>query len=441
MPISKLQIDFRVLLVSLAAITPMHGQAPSATLAAGTPLAVRLVRHTPMRAGETIRTQLIYPVYAENQLLLPANTTVIGTVVSLNPNHSQRVNARFNGDFTPFRVPVVRFDQIALSNGDTVHVDTINASDGAPLLRLTAPSARNGGFIHRQWNSGMQMLHGQVALITAPEKGDRLLQLFYNHLPYHPQRIETGTSWTVETASPMAIPSPPPPPSASGNAAAAGSNTSNSWIIQAYLENRLSSQTASIGEPIKALVAEPVYNQDHTIAIPQGAILVGAVTKAAPARSFSRAGRLGFDFKQVILPDGQIQNVQSALKGVDAASAANLAMDSEGKVAPKPQDKIVVPLILALLATRPLDQDGGGQLGKNFVGANGFGLAGNIIGLAGGSPELSAAIGAYGTALSIYRRWIARGTEVTFVRDTRLVLEATPRNASVLKPEQKQTRQ
>jgi len=104
--------------------------------------------------------------------------------------------------------------------------------------------------------------------------------------------------------------------------------------------------------------------------------------------------------------------------------------------AKKPQDKIVVPLILILLATRPLDREHGDSnlAGKNFVGANGFGLAGNLISLAGGSPNIAVGIGAYGAAISLYRRWIAHGHEVTFARDTRLVLQTTPRTAAVLKP-------
>jgi hypothetical protein len=113
-------------------------------------------------------------------------------------------------------------------------------------------------------------------------------------------------------------------------------------------------------------------------------------------------------------------------------------MDSEGRVAPKPQDKVMIPLLLALLATRPLDDDGGvSQLGKNFVGANGFGLAARILSIAGTSPNVAAGIGAYGTAVSIYRRWIAHGKDVTFARSTRVIVEATPRNAPVLMPNKK----
>jgi len=67
------------------------------------------------------------------------------------------------------------------------------------------------------------------------------------------------------------------------------------------------------------------------------------------------------------------------------------------------------------------------------VGANGFGLAGNLIALAGGSSSFAAGIGAYGTAIAIYRRWIAHGNDVSFARDTGIVLQATPRSTAVLK--------
>jgi len=410
------------------------GQTKAVTLPAGTPLPVRIVGHLPMRAGETVRAELIYPVYIDNQIALREKTALLGTVTELHANQTQRVHARINGDFTPFHTPVVRFSQIVLDNGMAIPLEAGAATDGAPLLRLTAPAPRKGGFVHKQWDAGMQILHDQIGVFTAPNKGDRLLQLVYHQLPYHPERIEDGTAWTIETVEPVTVPvqlSQPPAATASATTTDAGRPT---WMIDAYLRDQLSSASAKPGQPVQAIVSEPVYNRDHTIAIPQGAVLMGAVTQARPARCFARAGALAFDFKQIVLPGGQTQNVQSALTGADAASSANLAMDSEGKVQPKPQDKIVVPLLLALLATRPLDEDGGLQAGRNFVGANGFGLAGNLIALATGSAKVSAGVGAYGTAVSLYRRWIAHGNEVTFVKDTRLALEATPRNASILRP-------
>jgi hypothetical protein len=391
-----------------------------------------------MRTGEPIRAELLYPAYADNQLVLPAKTIFLGTVTELHSDHSRRVQARINGDFTPFHIPVVRFSQVVLADGTALPINAGPASDGAPILRLTAPPPRKGGFIRKQWDAGMEILHGQVVIFTAPEKTDRLLQFVYHQLPYHPERIEKGTAWTIETTEPLSIPASPAPdssPTVSAKPHAPTDDSHPTWTIEAYLTAPLSSATAKTGQSVQALVAEPVYNHDHTIAVPQGSVVVGAITQAKPARSFARAGTLHFDFRQVILPSGQSRNVQASLSGADAAKDAKLAMDSEGTVKPAPQDKIVVPLLLAYLATRPLDDDGAaGQAGKNFVGANGFGLAGNLISLAGGSANLATAIGAYGTAVSIYRRWIARGKEVTFARDTRIVLEATPRGSAVLKP-------
>jgi hypothetical protein len=57
-----------------------------------------------------------------------------------------------------------------------------------------------------------------------------------------------------------------------------------------------------------------------------------------------------------------------------------------------------------------------GKVGRNS-GANGFRFAGNIIGLAGGSAKIS-----------------ARGREVTFSHDARIVLPTKPRNSSLLQP-------
>ncbi len=428
----------------LAALLAAHlapCQTPAVNMPAGTPLPVSIDDHLPMRAGQQIRARLLYPVYVDNTLILPEKTVVIGTVIGLHPNRSLRNNARLNADFTPFHTPVVSFSGIILPDGTSLALTTSTATDGAPIYRLVAPPPSKGGFVRKQYDAGIQILHDQVNVFTAPHKGDRLLQLFYHQLPYHPERIESGTAWTVETATDLSIPAQPaplgaptPPPTAEHATAV---DDQQNWIIQAYLDEPLTSATAKTGQAIKATVAEPIYNPDHTIAVPQGATLVGAITSAKPARSFARAGTLGFNFNQIILPRGVTKNVQAALTGVDSDSSADLQMNSEGRVKPKPKDKIVVPLILAFLATRPLDDDGGvaSQGGKNFVGANGLGLIGNIIGWAGGSSYIATGIGAYGTAVSLYRRWIAAGHQVTFPRDTRLVVQATARKAAVLKPE------
>lgn len=393
-----------------------------------------------MHVGQPVRGQLIYEVCADNAVALPEKTIVLGTVTALRSNHSRRVQARLNGDFTPFHIPVVHFSEILLPDGTKVPITTADATDGAPILHLTAPPHQEGGFIRREWHVGLGVLHDQMAVITAPGKADRLLQLVYHELPYHPERIDKGTAWTIETTAPVSlVPQSPPeaasaadPPAQPAHNAGKDSGHPN-WIVQAYLSEKLDSTTAKTGQPIRAIVAEPVFNPDHSIAVPQGAIVNGAITQAKPARSFGRAGTLAFNFKSITLPSGQTQNVQAAITGADSDAAAKLAMNSEGQVKQKPQDKITVPLLLALLATRPLDEDRDGGAGKNAVGSNGFGFATRLIAVAGGSAQFATGVGAYGTAVAVYRRWIAHGHNVSFARDTRIVLEATPRSAAVLK--------
>jgi hypothetical protein len=418
------------LLTSCAALC----QTSSATLPAGTPLPVQTSDHLPMRVGQPIRAELIYPVYADNQLVLPEKTILEGTVTALRPDHSHRVTSRLRGDFTPFTIPVVRFTGILLSDGTTLPITTATATDGAPIYRLVAPPPRKGGFVHKQFDNGVQVLRDQLAFFTAPDKRDRFTQLLYTQLPYHPQRIQSGTAWTVETTTPLDV---PPQPDLTPAPAAKPADPST-WMVNAYLAEKLSSITSKPGQTIHAVVAEPIYNPDHTIAVPEGATLVGVVTQAKPSRRFGRAGVLHFDFRQLVLPSGKTQNVQTALTSADSSAGQNLAMDSEGQVKPKPQDKVLVPLLLIALAASPLHQDhDDGDLGlfrKNAGASNSIGVVGFIVGTATGSANVAAGFGAYGAALSLYNRWIKRGSEVTFAKDTRIVVQTTARRSQVLKP-------
>ena len=157
---------------------------------AGTPLALTIDRNYRMRVGEPIRARLLYPIYADNQLLLPKDTLVTGTVSRLRSDHKRRMNAALGGDFTPFRIPEVRFEQIVLANGVSVPFDAGPAIDGTPIYRAVAPPAAKGGFLRREIESGLNAVRGDLAFYIAPGRGDRFLQFVYGRLPYHPQRIE-----------------------------------------------------------------------------------------------------------------------------------------------------------------------------------------------------------------------------------------------------------
>lgn len=403
-----------------------------------------------MKVGAPVRGELVYSVYANNELVLPAGTPVTGSVVALRPDKTRRVRASLGGDFTPFRVPVVRFSGLVLADGTTLPVATGDATDGTAIYRAVSPAPVHGGFVGQEIHSGLTVLRDDLGAFIGPGKADRLRMFVYSQLPYHPQRIEKGTAWTVETTAALAVPAESAPavaPNANtgtkphfwepqNDAAPALNGDKSTWMIEAYLSAPLSSEKSKQGESIKAVVTQPVYNADHTIAVPQGATLVGSVTRAKPSRRFGRTGVLSFNFQQLVFPEGEkTQTVETRLTGAD--SAANIALNSEGQAKAKPQDKLAIPLLLAVMASRPLDQDEGHahhQVQKNGTGgAAGLGLVGTIVGLAGGSPYAAAGIGYWGAARAVYSRWIAHGQTIAFPKDTRIVVETTPRRGSAMK--------
>jgi hypothetical protein len=441
---------FRISALSLLLLYAVAARTQG-VLPAGTPLPVQTDDHLPMRVGQPVHASLIYPVYADDMLVLPAQTTLIGVVTELHPNRARRTRALLGGDFTPFHIPVVQFSQILLPDGSTLPFSSDSATDGAPIYRAISPPPSKGGFLRREFDMGLSVARDDLAIFIAPGRADRFTQFIYGEIPYHPERIEKGTAWTIETKAPLVIPPQPAPPSPpvvvmqkrhfweQPAPPPPAPNDSGKWTIQAYLDDTISSETTKTGQAIKATVAEPIYNPDHTIAIPQGATLVGAVTKARPSRSFNRSGTLNFSFRQLTLPGGTPQNVETTLTGAD--SAETLALNSEGQPKPKPQDKLSLPIFLAVLASRPLDQDhhdggDGSSLGKNATGgAAGLGLIGTIIGLAGASPNAAAGIGYWGAAVAVYYRWIAPGKKITFARDTRIVVQTVARRSAAMQPD------
>ncbi len=138
------------------------------------------------------------------------------------------------------------------------------------------------------------------------------------------------------------------------------------------------------------------------------------------------------------MPGEQAQNVQATLTGADSDRDQRLAMNSEGQVKPKPQDKIIVPVLLIALASRPFDEDN--LTAHSAVASNSIGVIGFIVGTAAGQPNIAAGIGFYGAAIAIYERLLRRGKEVAFERDTRIVLQTTARHGATLKPNTRRLR-
>jgi hypothetical protein len=406
-------------------------------LPAGTSLQVEIVRHYPMKAGEAIEGRLVYPIYADGKLVVPESTALHGTVVGLEPDSKTRWHGRLMGDFTPFHIAKVRFDELMLPDGPRA-ITTSGASTGATVLRLAAAGAQpKQSLVKREWTQAKGQMHDRIQFFTAPGFGDRALQILYHQLPYHPERIDAHTSWTFELAAPLPLPEQaanapaPPPPMIPGRP--------ETWSVRAVLSSEVSSATAKAGDPVRALVVEPVFDKDRQLVVPQDSVLVGKVTTAKAARGFGRNGKLRFTFQQVRFPEGTgvpaaNRPVEGALAGATTQGTQSLNLDAEGTITPKSQSSAIAPLLLTLLAGRALDQDGN-ITAQTGVASNGFGLVGRVVGVASGSRNLAAGLGFYAAGLSFYQNFLRTGHDVIFPKDTRIEIETTPLRAPVLKPE------
>jgi len=424
-----------------------RGQTASIQVPAAAPLSVQLLRHVPMETGAALEGHLLYPVYVENWIAIPAGAILRGRVTHLDSDRSRRIHSRLRGDFTPFHVPVVRFDQLVLPDGNIEPIASDTTKAGVPILRLSPPPGRKkGSFLSRQIDAEKQRVKDAVSLFTAPGRGDRLVQFIYTQLPYHPERIEAGTAWTVELAKPLDLNlkhSPPEagndPPVQQGEQAtkegqdAPGPEQRNEWRLRAYLQQTISSANRKPGDTFEALVSEPVFDASKAVVVPQGSVLIGEITQTKRARSFGRQGKLRFRFRELKLPSGFSQPVEGTLTGVDSSKSANLQIDSEGGIGPRPQNRVVLPLVLTFLAGRAFDDDGS-QVAHSAIASNGFGIVGRVVGIVSSSRNVAAGIGLYGAALAFYDLWLARGHDVVFVKNTRIEVTTTPARSPLSAP-------
>ncbi len=440
---TRTPLRFSVLLSLIVTGCGVFAQETSIQVPTGTPLPVQLGKHVPMKKGKPIDGHLIYPVYAKNKLAIPAGSVLRGRVVALNPDRSRRIRSRLWGDFTPFHIPVVHFDQLVLPDGTIQKIVSSNATDGAPVLHLSASASKKShSFIVRHLSQVKQGAKDAAAFVTAPGRKDRLVQLFYHQLPYHPERIESATMWTVTLAQPLALretkasgtakshsttasAAVPKPGEKSPSSAVTKSEDKLAWHLTAYLQQTISSANEKKGNTFEAVVAEPIFQPDHTLAVPQGSVLVGTITQAKAARFFGRTGKLRFDFRELKFPGASSQKVKGTLEGAVASKAQKLQLDSEGGVQSQPQNRIIVPVVLTLLAGRSLDNDGN-FTGNAAVSSNGFGLVGRIVGIVSGSPSVASGIGFYAAGLSVGERWLVHGQNVSFVKNTRIEVTTVP---------------
>jgi hypothetical protein len=392
-----------------------------------------------MKTGEAIEGRLLHPIFAEGRLAVAQNIRLHGSVAALKADSKTRWHGRLRGDFTPFHTAQIQFDELDLPGG-AVAISASRAENGAPVLHLAAVGARpRQSRLARYWSQAKGQMHDRIAYFTAPGLGDRALQLLYHQLPYHPERIEAHTLWSFDLTTPLSLPNAPAAAQPSGATVQSLPGQPEIWSVNALLAGDLTSAHAKPGDPVEALVVEPVFDRQQQLVVPQGSVLVGKVTTAKAARSLGRNGKLRFTFQQVRFPEGAGQAegagqpVQGALAGATAGSEQGLSLDAEGAITPRNQASAIAPILLTLLAGRALDQDGN-MYADAGVASNGFGFVGRIVGVAAGNRNLAAGIGFYAAGLSFYENFLHKGRDVSFPKETRIEIETTPLRAPVLTP-------
>jgi type IV secretory pathway VirB10-like protein len=414
---------------------PEPPQSIPLTVQAGVPLHVALVKAVPIKlTGIPVQGRLVQPVYVFDKLVIPAGTTVLGTVSQVVPiSHKRRALDIANGDFTPHRTAQLSFDTLVLKDGTKLPISTA-VSKGVPdVIHLSAGrKGKKKGRVTQAVAEARQEAKAReqqaIAEVKAPGKMKRIEAALAAELPYHRQSFAAGTQFTAELKSPLELGHET---RTLKDLADVGGEIPPGSIVHVRLLTALSSATDHAGKPVQAEVSEPVFSKDRHLILPEGAKLNGTVNEAVPARRLGRNGQLRFTFHQIEVRKLAPRRVEASLQGVDAASGAHLKLDEEGGAhAVSPKTRFVAPAIDVLLATSSLDgldphhhehpglHQGPDVAGGGIRGAAGFGLLGSIVGIAAHWRPVSAIFAFYGAGWSVYSHVMARGNNVAFARNT-----------------------
>jgi len=414
---------------------------------AGTPIKVAIDSEVRIRAvGQTIQGRTTEPVYAFDKLLIPVGTVVNGKVSAIDrvPKMTRTMQAA-NGNFSPVRKVHVQFDELVMADGKTVALHTVASPAPDGVLRFVAANeaekkknkvqetasnkvSATRQAIHQQWSDLQKKIH-------EPGKMHKVKRIVLAQLPVHPQYLDVGTSFNANLLQPLNFGTEAIKPGAMTDI---GAPPPTGSIVHARLETGLSSATAKVGDPVEAVITEPLVASSHLI-LPEGSVIKGSVMQVSPARRLSRNGQLRILFREVAPPNGIEQKVETNLEGVAVAKGEHLKLDNEGGAeVTTPRTRYLTTGIQVMLAASQAspDRDAGqggqsvGEAGNGAAnGASGFKLVGMAVALAANSRVLRAGFGSYGAAMSIYYHFLARGRDVVYPKDMAMMIELGTRES------------
>ena len=415
--------------LSIASACPLADAAgKSLTVASGTKVRIAIINRTKLKSGEAIQGRLLEPIYVDDRLAAPAGAVLEGSIVSIRPApHSKRLDAKLRGDFTPLGEPVIEFTGLNLRDGEHYPVVAeVNGGAGTTLYFRSSAAAKQKSIFQRAWAGVVGKKNSAINTVSAPGKMDRLKGWFWSQMPYHPQSVQEGKQYDASFSEELNLPARGEPwefVNVSEQKALEQLVT-----IQGRLLTQLDSATSKRGDPVEAVVTEPVVNEKNQLLIPQGSLLYGKILQSSPARRWGHNGLVRFSFNEISLPSGFRQKVEGVPTAIAANPETKLEVDQEGGVTAKTDHGVMAPLAMGLLATSSLSDDENTVVNTG-VASNGFALVGRLISLGIRSHYVGGTIGAIGTSRSVYTRWLARGKNMHFDSDTEIQLQLSPERA------------
>jgi hypothetical protein len=368
-------------------------------------------------AGQPITAKLLEPVYAGEDLAIPAGSTIKGRVSSISKAPMRKRAGRLlAGDFTPPKTANVTFDQIVLSDGTTVPIH----SDSSIGIGRVA----NSQYLPKAQRPGVrQKLKGAMAPPREPNKLQRLGQAVVTSLPYHPEYIDQGTVFDSALLEGVTVLAPVQATTASLQA---------SDYLHLHLLTAINSSTSTAGTQIEAVVSQPYYQADHQLLYPAGTRITGTVQKASSAGWMKRNGSIVFAFRSVQMPDGTMRDFRSIVGGIQAARSEGLDVGKEGEIKATTSTfaRILAPVSLIgpsrAVADSTLQKTAWSRSGE---GRKGFGLLG--AGAAQASVGTAIGFGYFGAAKRLCDAFITKGSNVELPVNTPILLRLDSDDTSV----------
>jgi len=367
--------------------------------------------------GQPITAKFLEPVYAGEDLALPAGSTIKGHVSSITTAPMRRRAGRLlAGDFTPPKTAQVTFDQLVLSDGTTVPIH----SDTAVGLGRVA----NSRYLPKAQRPGMrQKLKGAMAPLREPNKLQRLGEAVVTSLPYHPEYLDQGTVFDTALLEPVTLLAPVQPATAS---------LQSSDYLHLRLLTPINSSTSGAGTQIEAVVSQPYCQADHQLVYPAGTRITGTVQKASSAGWMKRNGSIVFAFRSVQMPDGTTRDLHSTVGGIQAERSEGLDVGKEGEIRATTSTFARILALVSLVgpsrgvADMTTQKTAWSRAGQ---GQKGFGLLG--AGAAQASAGTAIGFGYFGAAKRLCDAFITKGSNVELPVNTPIFLRLDSSDPSV----------